>query len=129
MTTTQQRHFEVWASNLLYLTFGVSLVADYLLGHGYFAPGKRQGQYFELYLAMPVLLVVYYYIRQGVRGAKTLFLVLFAFVLFHLHEGGLPPSDYDTEWEVFSLVLQYGLQLMACALLLLSLRAPTEVVE
>lgn len=126
MTATQQHRFEVWASNLLYLTFAVSVVADYLLGHGYFAPHKSTAQYLTLYAATPLLLWVYYKIRQGVKGAKTLFLTLYAFVLFHLMSDGLPPTSYDTPLEVASLLVQHGLQVCACLLLLVSLRQPTD---
>lgn len=126
MTSTQQHRCEAWASNLLYLTFLVSLVTDYVLGRGYFAPHKSQGQYLELYLATPLLLLVYYYIRQGLRGAKVFFLVTYAFVLFHLFSEGVSPSAYDTELEAFSLLTQHGLQIMACLLILLSLRPVEE---
>jgi hypothetical protein len=69
---------------------------------------------------MPLLLVFYYYIHQGVRGAKTFFLVIYAFVLFHLPRDRISPRLYDKELEVFNLVMQHGLQLLACVLLLLS---------
>lgn len=122
MTATQQHRFEFWAAALLYLTFAVSVVTDFLLGRGYFAPHKSMGDYSTLYLATPLLLVVYYFIGKGLRGAKTLFLVLYAFVLFHLMSDGLPPASYDTPLELGSLLVQHGLQVAACLLLLLSLR-------
>lgn len=128
MTTTQQHRYEVWASNMLYLTFAVSVVADFLLRRGYFAPHKSTGQYLMLYLASPFLLYVYYKIRQGVKGAKTLFLTLYAFVLFQLLNGGLSPASYDTPLEAINLLVQHGLQVGASLLLLLSLRTPAEPV-
>ena len=118
MTTAQQRRYEVWASDLLFLTFTVSFVADFVLRCGYFAPHKSTGQYF--------LLFVYYKIRQGVKAAKTLFLTLYAFVLLQLLSGGLSPTSYDTPLELGNLLVQHGLQVGACLLLLLSLWRPSE---
>jgi hypothetical protein len=126
MTATQQRSCEVWASNLLYLTFGVSVVADFLLNRGYFAPHKTTGQYLMLYGANPLLLFVYYKIREGLKGAKTFFLTLYAFVLLQLLNGGQPPASYDTPLELASLLVQHGLQIGACLLMLFSLLVPTR---
>ena len=124
VTAIQQHRCEVWASNLLFLTFAVSLVADYRLGCGYFAAHKSQAAYGMLYLGNPILLATYYYIRRGLRGAKTLFLTLYAFVLFNLMTGGLSPTSYDTPFELGNLLVQHGLQVAACLLLLASLREP-----
>jgi hypothetical protein len=129
MTTTQQHRYEVWASDLLFLTFTVSFIADFLLGCGYFALHKSTGQYFLLFGVNPFLLFVYYKIRQGVKGAKTLLLTLYAFVLLQLLSGGLPPTSYDTPLELGNLLVQHGLQVGACLLLLLSLRTPSESVQ
>jgi hypothetical protein len=129
MTATQQRSCEVWASNLLYLTFAVSVVADFLLGRGYFAPHKSTGQYLMLYGATPLLLYVYYKIRQGLKGAKTFFLTVYAFVLLQLLSGGLPPTSYDTPLEAANLLVQHGLQIGACLLMLLSLGTPGQPLE
>jgi hypothetical protein len=126
MTTTQQHRYEVWASELLYLTFTVSFIIDFILGCGYFAPHKSPGQYFLLFGVNPLLLFVYYKIRQGVKGAKTLFMTLYAFVLLQLLSGGLSPASYDTPLEAGNLLVQHGLQVGACLLLLLSLRTPAE---
>jgi len=126
MTTTQQHRFEVWASMMLYLTFGVSVVADFLLARGYFAPSHSPKGYFMLYLANPFLLYVYYQIRKGVAGAKKLFLVLYAFVLLELLQGGLALASYDTPLEATNLLVQHGLQVAACLLLLLSMQTPSD---
>jgi hypothetical protein len=126
MTTTQQHRYEVWASELLYLTSTVSFFADFILDQGYFAAHKSVGQYILLFGANPLLLFVYYKIRQGAKGAKTLFLTLYAFVLLQLLRGGLSPTSYDTPLKLANLLVQHGLQLGACLLLLLSLRLPAE---
>jgi hypothetical protein len=126
MTTNRQHCYEVWASSLLYLTFAVSLVSDFVLQCGYFAAQKSTGDYLTLYAATPFLLYVYYRIRQGTRGAKTLFLTLYAFVLYHLLSGGLPPTSYDAPLKLGSLVVQHALQVVACGFLMLSLRKPSE---
>ena len=55
-----------------------------------------------------------YKIRQGVKGAKTLILTLYAFVLLHLLSGGLAPTSYNTSLEATNLLVQYGLQVGAC---------------
>ncbi|MDO7875508.1 hypothetical protein Q5H93_12260 [Hymenobacter sp. ASUV-10] len=44
MTRPLQRRLELSAAALLYLTFAVSLVADWLLGQGYFAPHKSTSE-------------------------------------------------------------------------------------
>ena len=126
MTTAQQHRYEVWASTLLYLTFLISVVADFLLSRGYFAPHKTIAQYLTLYAVTPFLLFVYYKIRQGIKGAKTLFLTLYAFVLFQFISDGLSPTAYDTPLEATNLLLQHGLQICACVLLLLSLHKPAD---
>ena len=76
MENTRKHTYEVWASNLLYLTFAVSVVANFMLHCGYFAAHKSTGQYLMLYGVSPLLLFAYYKIRQGIKGAKTLFLTL-----------------------------------------------------
>jgi hypothetical protein len=124
MTITQQHRFEVWASTMLYLTFSVSLVVDFLLACGYFASSHSPKGYFTLYVANPFLLYLYYQIRKGVSGAKKLFLVLYALVLLELLQGGLALASYDTPLEVANLLVQHGLQVGACLLLLLSMRTP-----
>jgi hypothetical protein len=123
MTTAQQHRYEVWASELLYLTFTVSFLADFVLGQGYFAAHKN---YLLLFGANPLLLFIYYKIRKGIKGAKTLFLTLYAFVLLQLLRGGLSPASYDTPLKLANLLVRHGLQLGACLLLLLSLRMPAE---
>jgi len=96
------------------------------LKHGYFAPHKSTPQYITLYVVTPFLLYVYYQIRKGLRGAKTLFLALYALLLFQLLNDGISSSSYNTSLKLGSLVVQHMLQGVACALLLLSLRTPTE---
>jgi len=129
MTRTLQHRFELGAAALLYLTFAVSLVADWLLGQGYFAPHKSTSQYLMLYGAMPLLLVIYYCIGKGMRGAKTTFLTLYAFVLLDFMTGGLLPAHYDTRPKLVNLVVQHGLQVVASVLILVSLRKdlPTKL--
>jgi hypothetical protein len=126
MTPAQQHRYEVWASELLYATFTVSFIADFILGCGYFAPHKSMAQYFMLFGANPLLLFIYYKIRQGVKGAKTLFLTLYAFVLLQLMSEGLSPTSYDTPLEAANLLVQHGLQVGACVLLLLSMHTPSD---
>jgi hypothetical protein len=92
----------------------------------FFAPHKSPGQYLLLFGANPLLLFVYYKIRQGVKGAKTLILTLYAFVLLQLLSGGLAPTSYDTALETSNLLVQHGLQVGSCLLLLLSLRTPAK---
>ena len=111
---------------MLYLTFAVSVVADFLLSRGYFSLHKSTKDYVMLYAITPFLLWVYYQIRKGVRGAKTLFLVLYAFVLVQLMSDGLHPASYDTPLEITNLLVQHGLQIGACLLMLLSLQTPTD---
>ena len=64
--------------------------------------------------------------QRSARGAKTLFLTLYAFVLYHMLSGDLPPSSYDAPLKLGSLVVQHALQVAACGLLLLSLQKPTD---
>lgn len=127
MNSTQQHKYEVWASAALYLTFSISLITDLTLRRGYFAAHKSTGEYFTLYAVNPFLLYVYYQIRKGSRGAKTLFLTLYAFVLYHLLSGELTPGQYDTPFKLGSLVAQHLVQVTACVLLLLSLSKPKDV--
>lgn len=54
----------------------MSVVANFMLHCGYFAAHKSTGQYLMLYGVSPLLLFAYYKIRQGIKGAKTLFLTL-----------------------------------------------------
>ncbi len=125
MTTTQQHSYEVWASTLLYSTFAVSLVTDFLLGCGYFAPHLSPWQMLMLGVT-PLLLFVYYKIRQGNQGAKVFFLTLYGFVLLHILAGGVPAASYATPLAATSLLLQHGLQIGACALMLLSMQKPAK---
>lgn len=126
MEPNQQHKYEVWASNLLYLTFTISLITDFVLEYGYFAPHKSMGQYLILYGVNPLLLFVYYKIRQGLKSAKTFFLVCYAFVIFHIFSDGVDASSYDTELKTFSLVAQHTSQILACLFMLLSLRPTTS---
>lgn len=123
MKPSQQHKYEVWASNLLYLTSAISIVTDYVLKDGCFAPHKSLWQYLLLYGANLFLLFVYYKIRQGLKGAKTFFLVCYAFVVFHILSDGISPSTYDTELKAFSLAAQHTSQILACLFILLSLRS------
>jgi len=126
MEPSKQHKYEVWASNLLYLTFVVSLVTDFILKCGYFAPHKSGSQLVMLYVITPFLLFVYYKIRQGVKGAKTLFLACYALVVFQIISDGLSPAAYDTELKAFSLAAQHTSQILACLFILLSLRTPAS---
>ncbi len=127
-TAAQQHRYEVWASTLLYLTFAISTLVGLFSALGYFPRHQSTASYLVMYTAAPPLLVVYYYIRKGARVAKILFLALYAFVLLQLLRSGLPPTSYAaTPPEVAHLLVQHVLQVGACALLLLSLRAPAAL--
>lgn len=124
MTAAQQHRYEAGAARLLYLAFAISLVGDGVFRGGYFAAHPTPRDYFLLYVANPFLLYLYYQIQKGVAGAKQLVLALYALVLLELAHGELASSSYDTPLELASLLVQYGLQLGACLLMLLSLRKP-----
>jgi hypothetical protein len=54
-------------------------------------------------------------------------LFLYALVLLEIAHGELAFSSYDTPLEVASLIVQHGLQLGACLLVLLSLQKPAAL--
>jgi len=127
MTAAQQHRYEVWASSMLYFAFAVSLVGDIVFRGGYFAAHATPRDYFLLYVANPFLLCLYYQIWKGMASAKKIFLFLYVLVLLELAHGELASSSYDTPPEVASLVVQHGLQLGACLLVLLSLQKPVAL--
>jgi hypothetical protein len=127
MTAAQQHRYEAWASSTLYFAFAVSLVRDIVFRGGYFAAHATPRDYFLLYVANPFLLYLYYQIRRGVASAKKISLFLYALFLLEIAHGELASSSYDTSLEVASLVVQHGLQLGACLLMLLSLQKPAAL--
>ncbi|OGX91268.1 hypothetical protein [Hymenobacter coccineus] len=128
LTAAQQHRYEVWASNLLFLTFAISTAVGLLVALGYLPRhrGPAQYGYLSMYTAAPPLLVVYYYIRRGARVAKILFLLLYAFVLLQIISGWRPLTSYATPAGIVHLLAQQGLQIGACVLLFLSFRTPTK---
>lgn len=127
MTITKQYRYEAWAATLLYLTFIISVVADYILSRGYFAPHKSTKEYVMLYAIMPSLLWIYKQIHKGIRWAKILFLFLYVFVLVYLIKSGLVSISHGKPLEFANLIIQHWAQIMACLLLLLSLQKPTNL--
>lgn len=120
MVTSQQHKYDIWASNLLFLAFGLSVGMGYLRHRGYFANDLQPKDYITLYLINPILLACYYYIRKGLRPVKTLFLTLYGLVLIQIIRTGSPVFS-DASLKTFDFVSQHFLQLGASLLMLLSL--------
>ncbi|MBO3270732.1 hypothetical protein [Hymenobacter defluvii] len=121
MEATQSRKYDIWASNALFLTFGLSVLMGFLRHTGYFASDLQTKDYLQLYLITPFLLLIYYYIRKGLRPAKTLFLVLYGLVLINIISYGTQASWFDTGLKTFDFLSQHFLQTLAGLLILLSL--------
>lgn len=121
---TQQHKYDIWASNLLFLGFGISLPMNLLLHKGYFASGLQTKDYIILYLISPVVLIIYYFIRKGVRAVKILFLALYGVTLVQFlpnNSSSIPTGATLKTVDFFS---QHILQLGGSLLILLSLWAP-----
>ncbi|MCA8830503.1 hypothetical protein [Hymenobacter pini] len=121
MATVQKHRFDVWASNLLFLAFGLSVLMNYLRHTGYFAPTLQTKDYIMLYLISPVLLVAYYYIRKGFREAKTLVLALCGVTLLNTLTSSHNFISSEDPLKTFDFLSQPLLYLAASILLLLSL--------
>jgi hypothetical protein len=124
MVTHQQHKYDIWASNLLFLGFGLSLPMNYLLHKGYFASGLQTKDYIILYLISPLILVMYYYIRKGVRAVKILFLTLYGVTLMEFLPSNSGSIPTDATLKTFDFFSQHILQLGAGVLILLSFWAP-----
>jgi hypothetical protein len=123
METRQQRQYDIWASNLLFFAFGLSLPINYVLHEGFFASNLQAKDYVVLYLISPVMLVLYYYIRKGERAVKTLFLVLYGLAILQIlsHSSSYIPTNASL--ETFDFFSQHTITLTACLLILLSFRS------
>jgi hypothetical protein len=130
MATSPQHKYEVWASNALYLAFAVSLAFHFLLQSGYFAPHKSAADILWLYAANPFMLGVYYFIRQGIYGAKTLYLALYGLVILQLCAAiilsfvtdNLVVSDREIVLKLIGVLAEQTLKIGACVLILKSMR-------
>lgn len=129
--TTQQHRYEIWASNLLFLTCAISTAVGLLTARGYLPRhrGPAQYGYLSMYTTAPPLLVVYYYVRRGASVAKILFLLLYAFILLQIISGWRPLIAYATPAGIVHLLVQQGLQIGACVLLFLSFRTPAKPLQ
>ncbi|MDU0372103.1 hypothetical protein ACFPAF_17000 [Hymenobacter endophyticus] len=121
MTTIQKHRYDIWASNLLFLAFGLSVLMGYLRQRDYFAPDLNTQDYIMHYLIAPVLLVVYYYIRKGIREVKTLFLALYGATLLNILTSSYSFISSEDPLKTFDFLSQQLLYLAASVLLLLSL--------
>ena len=124
METRQQHKYDIWASNLLFLGFGLSLLMGFLRHTGYFASDLQTKDYITLYLITPLLLVMYYYIRKGVRAVKILFLTLYGVTLVQFLPSNSGSIPTDATLKTFDFFSQHILQLGAGVLILLSLWGP-----
>jgi hypothetical protein len=130
METSQQHRQEIWASNALYLSFAASLVTQYLVQSGYFATQKSVADILWLYAVNPIMLWVYYLIREGVYKAKTLYLALYGLVALQLCAvavlgvvtDGLAGSEREMTLKIIGLVAEQSLKIGACVLILKSMR-------
>lgn len=121
MVTTQKSKYDVWASNLLFLAFALSLLMGFLRHTSYFADELSTKDYIILYLIQPLVLVLYYYIRQGSRPAKTLFLALAGVTILQSLANGFNISFSSDPLWAFDLLSQFLLSLGAGVLVILSL--------
>lgn len=120
MESTQPSKYDRWASNALFLAFGLSVVTNFFLKRGYFASDQHTKDYVTLYLITPLLLVVYYYIRKGLRGAKLFFLAVYGVLLFELITKGIGAVMASTPLLMFDFISQHILQATASIFIIVS---------
>ncbi|WP_157530578.1 hypothetical protein [Hymenobacter norwichensis] len=100
---------------------------NFLLHKGYFASGLQTKDYFILCLFSPLILVMYYYIRKGVRAVKNLFLALYGLSLVQFLLSNIDSIPTDATLKTFDFFSQHILQLGAGVLILLSLWVPKSI--
>lgn len=121
MEATQPTKYDIWASNALFLAFGLSIVTNFFLKRGYFGSDLHTKDYVTLYLIAPFLLFVYYKIRKGLRGAKIFFLTIYGVLLFELLTKGTGAVMASSPLYKFDFISQHVLQATASILIIISL--------
>ena len=120
-----QHKYDKLASYLLFLAFGLSVVFNYFLKEGYFINNNNQKGYIILWVFTPIVLLIYYYIGKGHKGAKTTFLALYGLVVITslANYQGAIASQLTMPLKAINYVSQNVLQLLACALMIVGFRS------
>jgi hypothetical protein len=128
MPPTLKRAHDVLASNLLFLALFIGLLVDFCTKTGLFRFHSKIVSDTALRIIVSItialLLAHIYYIRQGYRWAKMLFLLFFVLgIVFEIaYFDRILAKQFATRLKGISYVVQYGLQLAATILLLRDLR-------
>jgi hypothetical protein len=123
MEQPQPTRYDVWASNLLLLSFGLMTVDAYCRGNQLFEPEMdwlNRGVWIAVYLFMGAL---YYQLRHGYRGVKTSFLLIIGVGIFNWLTDSGPRFSSGADYPLKHLMSwgQTGLTLAAALLVIVSL--------
>lgn len=127
MTFTQQRRYEILASNLLLGGCLVGLLANYFLKQGYWTKSLSVTSVLTVTVGFLVVFWQAYYIRKGRRWAKLLYVLLTIAGLFiiALDYKRTLVGKLDSPAIASNYIAQQLLALGVAVILLLSLRKPS----
>jgi hypothetical protein len=121
MNHFQQTKYDIWATNALFFAFGLSIVMNYVTKKGFFASPMTTSTLVGLIIGNGLMLGLFYYIRKGLKGAKTSFLIIYALVVLKIVSGDWIAKSCDTPLNTFDFISQHTLQVAASILLIISL--------
>jgi hypothetical protein len=129
MAARQQHRYDILATNMLFTACLLGFAVDFLTQQGMFNFQSnilsRQFYFTVIGISMLLTLAHYYYIRQGYRWAKILYLIFFGvYVVFTILDfKGISAKHFVSPIKIISFAVGWLLQLAACSLLLIGYRS------